>query len=96
MADWAAAAAAWAESGEGEKNVFIPPPPPPQNNQQHGMWAGGSDTHSQQQQMWMPHQMDSSSQPRHGYGPPGGMSDPTGGMGFQTPPGGGHFGHGGE
>ena len=94
MADWAAAAAAWAQSGEGEKNVFIPPPPPPQRNQQHGMWAGG-DAHPSQQQEWMPHQMDPSHQPRHGFGPTG-VSDPTAAMGFQGPPGGAHFGHGGE
>lgn len=95
MADWAAAAAAWAQSGEGEKNVFIPPPPPPQGNQQHGMWAGG-DAHPSQQQAWMPHPMEPSPhQPQHGFGHAG-VSDPTAAVGFQGPPGGAQFGHGGE
>lgn len=55
MADWAAAAAAWAQSGEGEKNAFVPPPPPPpkqqqQQYQEQQQWGGAAAAH--EQQMW--------------------------------------------
>lgn len=102
MADWAAAAAAWAQSGEGEKNVFVPPPPPPLHNgqqhvpqqqQQHEGWGGG-EAHSHQMQ-WMPHQMNPAASRGHqGFGS-GGGADPMGAMGHQGPPGGTPFEHGG-
>lgn len=89
MADWAAAAAAWAQSGEGEKTQFVPPPQPPPpkvEQQQPGAW-GGAD----QQQAWMPpHQMDHAAaaaahqgQQQHSYGTVRGGSDLMGGGGHQ-------------
>lgn len=89
MADWAAAAAAWAQSGEGEKTQFVPPPQPPLpkvEQQQPGVW-GGADQH----QAWMPpHQMDHAAaaaahqgQQQHGFGTVAGGSDPMGGGGHQ-------------
>ena len=60
--DWAAAAAAWAQSGEGEKNDLAPPPPPPpqsfEQQQPGAAWAGDQQQQQQQQQMWMSQQMD--------------------------------------
>lgn len=99
MADWAAAAAAWAQSGEGEKNELVPPPQPPpasseqqQQQQQSGAW--GSTEQQQQQQMWMSHQMDPAlaaqqGQHPHGFGPGPGGSDPMAEGGHQG------FAHGG-
>lgn len=101
MADWAAAAAAWAQSGEGEKNVFIPPPqPPPQRNQQPGGW-GGADPHpsqmqQQQQMMWMAPQVDPGAAFQQGHHQ-GRAADPMRAMGYQPqgPVAGAPYGHGG-
>lgn len=92
MADWAAAAAAWAKSGEGEKSDLAPPPPPPpaqsfEQQQLASAWGG-----TEQQQMWMdPALAGHDGQLQHGgfaSGPSG--VDPMGGAG-------GHqgYGHGG-
>lgn len=106
MADWAAAAAAWAKSGEGEKHAFTPPQPPRQSEQQyqyqqqqqeqlqHTEGWGTADVNSQQQ-MWMSQQTMSHSQGHHGFGAVVAGSDPVGIMGHQGASSGAHYGHGG-
>lgn len=97
MADWAAAAAAWAKSGEGEKNELAPPPPPPpqsfeqQQQQQQSATAWGG-TEQQQQQMWMDPALaghDAQHQQHGGFAPGPAGVDPMAGGGHQG------FAHGG-
>lgn len=105
MADWAAAAAAWAQSGEGEKESFVPPPPPPQTRHQFDAWGGGGGgngelhhaaLHGQEHHHQM-HWIDPTAHQHHGqhaFGLAAGASDPMD-MGHHGHVGGAPFGNGG-